>query len=207
MKCATCLALTSMPTPKSSTPGLLLTIVRLRVPRACRARMRFSGRPHRPKPPHMTVAPSGMSATASAALSITLFMSVIILHQFGAPLCRRGENGFDRLAAPEITAQLCEARNETVQRVAKRICVRQTDIAPHVGRTRCESGAVDQSATSHPQTVCSSRRSDRLHERARGKLRKMTDIRHYAVMLFRGENAGPRAETAHKARQTFDGIR
>src|SRR6185503_6710638 len=106
MKCDTCFALTSIRTPKSSTPGLLLMTVRFLVPRACSALMRFSGRPHRPKPPHMIVAPSGIRATASAALLITLFMSVIILHQLGAPFRGRGEDGLDRLAVPEIAAQL-----------------------------------------------------------------------------------------------------
>src|SRR5262249_7094804 len=39
------------------------------------AAMRFSGFPHRPNPPDITVAPSGMSATAASALATTLFMS------------------------------------------------------------------------------------------------------------------------------------
>src|SRR2546427_12377771 len=37
--------------------------------------MRFSGMPHRPKPPIMIVAPSGIRATASAALATTLFIA------------------------------------------------------------------------------------------------------------------------------------
>src|SRR5437764_33915 len=37
--------------------------------------MRFSGMPHRPKPPIMIVAPSGSRATASAALATTLFIA------------------------------------------------------------------------------------------------------------------------------------
>src|SRR6059058_4989880 len=37
--------------------------------------MRFSGMPHRPKPPIMIVAPSGIRATASAALASTLFIA------------------------------------------------------------------------------------------------------------------------------------
>src|SRR5947199_3634513 len=53
-------------------PALLLTTVRPFVPRACNALIRFSGMPHKPKPPIMIVAPSGMSATASSALAITL---------------------------------------------------------------------------------------------------------------------------------------
>src|ERR671937_2216649 len=37
--------------------------------------MRFSGMPHRPKPPIMIVAPSGIGATASDALATTLFIA------------------------------------------------------------------------------------------------------------------------------------
>src|SRR5436190_12795618 len=116
MKCEACFCLTSMPTPKSSTPGLLLMTVRLRVPRACSARMRFSGRPHRPKPPHITEAPSAIIATASSALFNTLLMSVIILHQLGPPLRRRREDLLDRVAAPQITAQPRPPLDETVKR-------------------------------------------------------------------------------------------
>src|ERR1044071_1970787 len=49
--------------------------VRFFTPFLARAAMRFSGFPHRPKPPDITVAPSGMSATAASALATTLFMS------------------------------------------------------------------------------------------------------------------------------------
>ena len=65
-------ARSSRPSPKSSTPALLLTQVRSRVPRAAMAAMRCSGRPHRPKPPTVSVAPWGMSATAAAAEGKTL---------------------------------------------------------------------------------------------------------------------------------------
>ena len=60
--------------PKSSTPALLLMTVRPRVPRARRAAIRFSGIPQSPKPPIIMVAPSGIIATASAALASTLFI-------------------------------------------------------------------------------------------------------------------------------------
>ena len=49
-------------------------MVRSFAPWSRRARIRFSGIPHRPKPDIMTTAPSGMSRTASAALLTTLFM-------------------------------------------------------------------------------------------------------------------------------------
>src|SRR5215208_6850778 len=161
MKCETCFVRTSMPTPKSSTPGLLLMTVRLRVPRACSALMRFSGNPHRPKPPHMTVAPSGMSATASAALRITLFMSVIILHQLRTPLTSGREDRLDRVAVSEIAAQLRETRDEAVEGVAERVGVGQTDVAPDIRRTRCEPCRVEQSTAGEAKTGVSGRCPDR----------------------------------------------
>src|SRR4030095_7228443 len=192
MKCDTCFVLTSIPTPKSSTPGLLLMTVRLRVPRACSALMRFSGRPHRPKPPHMMVAPSGMRATASAALVITLFMSVIILHQLGAPLRRCCEDRLDRLAVPEIAAELRQARDQTIERVPDRIRIGQTDVTPDIGWTWCDACRIAQSAPGHPQPFDAGGCTDRLHQRACGKLRKMADICHHTVVLLRGQGGGSR---------------
>ncbi len=64
--------------PKSSTPALLLMMVRSRVPRACSALIRFSGSPAEPNPPIMIVAPSGIIATATSAFSTTLFIQLII---------------------------------------------------------------------------------------------------------------------------------
>src|SRR5579864_8132888 len=49
-------------------------VVRFFTPFLTRARMRFSGLPHRPKPPIMMLAPSGTSRTASSALATTLFI-------------------------------------------------------------------------------------------------------------------------------------
>jgi len=51
------------------TPALLLTQVRFCAPLSRTAAIRFSGMPQRPKPPTSSVAPSWMSATASAAVS------------------------------------------------------------------------------------------------------------------------------------------
>src|SRR5262245_20386001 len=56
-------------------PALLLITVRFFVPLRHRAPMRFSGMPHRPKPPIMMVAPSWTSAIASLISSTTLFTS------------------------------------------------------------------------------------------------------------------------------------
>src|SRR5437588_2827701 len=56
------------PMPNPSTPALLLMVVRFLTPFFTKARIRFSGFPHSPKPPTMMLAPSGMSWTASSAL-------------------------------------------------------------------------------------------------------------------------------------------
>src|SRR6266852_4082764 len=62
------------PIPKPSTPILLLMVCRPLTPFRTNAAIRFSGMPHNPKPPIITVAPSGMSATAASDVAITLFM-------------------------------------------------------------------------------------------------------------------------------------
>src|SRR5680860_1515738 len=62
----------SRPSPQPSTPQLLLMVSRSVVPCACRASISTSGMPQSPKPPTAREAPSGMSATASAALATTL---------------------------------------------------------------------------------------------------------------------------------------
>jgi len=71
--------------PKSSMPALLLMTVSPCVPRAWRAEMRCSGMPHRPKPPIMMVAPSGMRDTASSALASTLFTDGILSSKMSVP--------------------------------------------------------------------------------------------------------------------------
>src|ERR1700674_3757918 len=65
----------SSPTPKPSTPALLLMVVRFLTPLWTRARIRFSGFPHKPNPPTMMVAPSNTSWIASSALATTLCMA------------------------------------------------------------------------------------------------------------------------------------
>src|SRR5208337_1636599 len=62
----------SSPTPKPSTPALLLIVVRFLTPLRARARIRFSGIQHKPNPPTMMLAPSNTSAIASSALATTL---------------------------------------------------------------------------------------------------------------------------------------
>ncbi|KQR91231.1 hypothetical protein ASF93_07720 [Microbacterium sp. Leaf347] len=65
-------AFSSTPRPQSSTPQLFETIERSLVPCASRASMRAIGLPERPKPPTARLAPSGMSATASAGVATSL---------------------------------------------------------------------------------------------------------------------------------------
>jgi len=57
----------STPMPKPSTPALLPTMVSRRVPDASSAPIRFSGMPHRPKPPAASVMPSNSSPSRAAA--------------------------------------------------------------------------------------------------------------------------------------------
>src|SRR4051812_19083124 len=63
------------PRPHSSTPQLFETASRSVVPASRSASISTDGIPHNPKPPTDSVAPSGMSATASAALPTTLSTS------------------------------------------------------------------------------------------------------------------------------------
>src|SRR6266446_1061441 len=60
--------------PKSSTPALLLTMVRSFVPLWRTAAMRFSGMPQRPKPPIRIVAPSWIFSMAASAEAMRLSM-------------------------------------------------------------------------------------------------------------------------------------
>src|SRR5229473_6931989 len=62
----------STPMPKSSTPALLLTMVRSFVPLRRTAAMRFSGMPQRPKPPIRMVTPSRILSMAASAEAIRL---------------------------------------------------------------------------------------------------------------------------------------
>lgn len=62
------------PSPQSSTPQLLETHSRSFTPNAWTESMSTLGMPHSPNPPTASVAPSGMSATASAGEVTTLSM-------------------------------------------------------------------------------------------------------------------------------------
>jgi len=62
----------SMPSPNSSTPQLLLTVTRSLTPVASTASISTDGNPQSPNPPTARDEPLAMSATASAALATTL---------------------------------------------------------------------------------------------------------------------------------------
>src|SRR5450755_1545815 len=87
----------SMPIPRPSTPALLLMVVRFLTPLRTSARIRFSGFPHRPKPPTIMVAPSNTSWIASSAFATTLFIAGGILtdsakiHHGGAETRRKSD--------------------------------------------------------------------------------------------------------------------
>src|SRR5882762_6725553 len=64
----------SNPMPNPSTPTLLLMVVKFLTPFLTSARIRFSGIPHKPKPPNIMEAPSCTSRIASSALATILFI-------------------------------------------------------------------------------------------------------------------------------------
>ena len=68
-------SISSRPRPHSSTPQLFDTASRSVTPASSSASISTDGTPHSPNPPTASLAPSGMSATASAALATTLSMS------------------------------------------------------------------------------------------------------------------------------------
>ena len=170
--------------PKSSTPALLLITVRSFVPRACSAAIRFSGMPHRPKPPMRMVAPSGMSATASSALASTLFIASTIADgliglelefgmrsRFMIPNPYSELRSFDaarqrwacsktsarRSPSREVGAQFLQQRDEGVERLADLIGVGGGDVLPDLGRARGEPGRVDEAAAGERQAVLAHR--------------------------------------------------
>src|SRR6185312_13366636 len=76
MTLVTCRPLSSRPIPKSSTPALFPTIVRSLTPLSTKAWIRFSGMPHRPKPPAAMVIPSfSKPSNADSASRWTLLIS------------------------------------------------------------------------------------------------------------------------------------
>src|SRR5579859_7295365 len=85
-------ASSSRPRPQPSTPQLFDTTRSPVAPPASRAAMRVDGMPQRPKPPTARLAPSVMSATASAAvttLSIERFPILVDGEQLPSTLASR----------------------------------------------------------------------------------------------------------------------
>src|SRR5262245_23256543 len=89
---AICRVFSSLPRPNWSTPALFDTTVSPCTPDSHNATIRFSGMPHRPKPPHITLIPSRTtSASAACALGKTLLVVIGAgLYLPGRRLCRVG---------------------------------------------------------------------------------------------------------------------
>src|SRR5206468_2434722 len=133
----TCRDRRSMPMPNSSTPALLLMTVRPFVPRACSALMRFSGMPHRPKPPIMIVAPSGTNATAASASGSTLFTIddyTRLLFQGVPPAGRGREDLREPIAFRQVAAQILKHGDQRIERRSQLVGVGGGDVAPDLGR-------------------------------------------------------------------------
>src|SRR6267154_6008734 len=127
-----CPAARHFPRPKSSMPTLLLMVVRFFTALRTSAAIRFSGMPHRPKPPTMMVAPSLMSRMASSALATTLFMGLWIL--FGGLARRNLSSAFEFGAQLRRLQAFADVRQPMLQRQQRLLNVRgvgERDIAPH----------------------------------------------------------------------------
>src|SRR5262245_26711951 len=137
----TCRVARSRPRPKSSTPALLETMVRFLAFDSTRAVIRFSGIPHRPKPPARRVIPSLRPAFLSAALALetTLFNELSL-----RPGGRLGSHGARMRRAPvaDVLHGIRRGRAGTEQPAHAELaeCVhvlRRNDAAPgheHVAR-------------------------------------------------------------------------
>src|ERR1700690_3211154 len=151
----------SRPTPKPSPPALLLIVVRFLTPLWTRARIRFSGIPHRPNPPTMMVAPSNTSWIASSALATTFCIAEAFYRKSVHPIIGELRSPDDPMAQSpdflrlsplsrwifsqsvrslefrsqfsrvQVFADVREALLQLVQRVRKIFLVGDGDVAPH----------------------------------------------------------------------------
>src|SRR2546426_5253176 len=200
----TCRDRRSTPMPNSSTPALLLMTVRPFVPRACSALMRFSGMPHRPKPPIMIVAPSGTSATAASASGSTLFMIddyTRLLFQGGPPSRRGRKDLCEPIALRQVAAQILKHRDQRVERRSQLVGVGGGDVAPDLGRARRQSRRVREPTARKREPALAHGVADHVHQRTRRQLGKMAEKRQHAVVSDRIEDVRLRAEGARKRRQ------
>src|SRR5215468_6423921 len=97
--------------PQPSTPTLLLMVVRFFTPLRTRARIRFSGMPHRPNPPTIMVAPSKTSRIDSSAFATTLVIFLIQIYHGGAQP-KTAHLGADRFLTSEKISSI-DARART----------------------------------------------------------------------------------------------
>src|SRR5712664_1218305 len=95
--------------PKSSTPALFEAMVRFLVPFLRTAAIRFSGIPHRPKPPIRIVAPSRSRSIAASALatrlSIYSFLPICRV-RFGASLLQFPKHLVEFVGSHELVLEL-----------------------------------------------------------------------------------------------------
>src|SRR4051794_13920186 len=123
-------SISSRPRPHWSTPQLSEPAWRSVPPASSTASISTDGTPHSPNPPTASVAPSGMSPTASAALATTLSIPAPpgrILPRRRGRTCR-GRSGSDRvLDRPHLAAE------QDVHRTAGRAGSAQRT----VGRRKC----------------------------------------------------------------------
>src|SRR3990170_7190344 len=121
--------------PKSSTPALFEITVRFLIPFRRTAAIRFSGRPQRPKPPIMILAPSGMSRIAPSALATTLFIAAPsdpVSHHSAGPL--RLSKLFRQLFRAQVRAQPFQFLFQPLQRPPDVVAVGQANVTPHLVR-------------------------------------------------------------------------
>ena len=122
-------------------PQLLEMSVRFFTPLFGSAAIRFSGFPHRPNPPDIIVAPSGMSATASSALATTLFMSPpgsALDHQGDAFAAADAERGHAALLA-QVLHRLEQRHQDPRARGADRVAERRPR---RRGRSPCDGSSL-----------------------------------------------------------------
>src|SRR4051812_5792312 len=106
--------------------------------------------PHSPKPPIRIDAPSGIRATAAAALGRILFTWWRLYRrpcrQRGSPPRGVGENLEQALARGQVAAQVLEHRDERIERGADLVGVGPDNVFPDRGGARGEPRGIDQPA-------------------------------------------------------------
>src|SRR3954452_13945226 len=145
-------AASSRPRPQPSTPRLLETISRSVVPLASSARISSIGTPLRPKPPTAIDAPSGMSATASAAEATRLSMSFLFLSIPGAVEVREDPLGDAEGAVGRRHAGVDRGLQEDLGELlaAESIAQSRAQVQLQLVPVPCGDEAGDRDGAAHP---------------------------------------------------------